>query len=288
MPHASDRYGHDVLSTPRRTTPAPPPEAPADRGLVVEDVETGWCGAVVRCEKTAGGGVVDLEDRKGRVRTFPLGPGFLVEGRPVRLVMPARRPAAPAAPARSASGSRVVQGARARVARGSRIWVEGRHDAELVEKVWGHDLRVEGVVVEQLDGADHLAERLRAFAPGPGRRVGVLLDHMVEGTKEARIAREAVPRAQADHVLVIGHPYIDVWQAIRPERVGLKAWPHVPRGTDIKVGSLAALGLPHATREDIGLGWQKILARVRAIGDLDPGLSGRVEELIDFVTAPEA
>ena len=30
---------------------------------------------------------------------------------------------------------------RARVARASRIFVEGRHDAELVEKVWGDDLR---------------------------------------------------------------------------------------------------------------------------------------------------
>ena len=53
--------------------------------------------------------------------------------------------AGPAARTRTASGSRAVAGTRARVARGSRIWVEGRHDAELVEHVWGDDLRVEGV-----------------------------------------------------------------------------------------------------------------------------------------------
>ena len=46
--------------------------------------------------------------------------------------------------------------ARAAVARASRIYVEGRHDAELVEKIWGDDLRVVGVVVEYLEGVDDL------------------------------------------------------------------------------------------------------------------------------------
>ena len=56
-------------------------------------------------------------------------------------------------------------GAKAHVARASRIWVEGVHDAELVERVWGDDLRIEGIVVERLDGADHLADEVRAFGP---------------------------------------------------------------------------------------------------------------------------
>ena len=55
-----------------------------------------------------------------------------------------------------------MPGTKARVARASRIFVEGRHDAELVEKVWGDDLRVEGVVVEYIEGVDDLAEHLRA------------------------------------------------------------------------------------------------------------------------------
>lgn len=49
----------------------------------------------------------------------------------------------------------------------SRIYVEGVHDAALVEKVWGHDLRVEGVVVEYLEGIDHLPSVVEEFGPAP-------------------------------------------------------------------------------------------------------------------------
>ena len=75
-----------------------------------------------------------------------------------------------------------MSGRRARVARASRIYVEGRHDAELVEKVWGDDLRIEGVVVEYLEGVDDLPGIVNRFQPGPGRRLGVLVDHLVEGS----------------------------------------------------------------------------------------------------------
>jgi hypothetical protein len=285
--HRPDRYGDDVLSRDphARRRPATRDE-PAVLGLVVEEVETGWCGAVVGVERSGGMRVVTLEDRRGRRRTFPLGPGFWVDGRPVRLVPPP--PAAPARPqvARTASGSRAVPGgAPARVARASRIWVEGRHDAELVEKVWGDDLRGEGVVVELLDGVDNLAAALREFGPRPGRRAGVLVDHLVPGTKEARIA-DAVRRGPGGaHVLVLGHPYVDVWQAVRPERLGLTAWPVVPRGQDVKVGTLRALGWPAASQGDVAAGWQRILRAVRDYRDLEPSLLGRVEELVDFVTA---
>jgi hypothetical protein len=175
------------------------------------------------------------------------------------------------------------------VARGSRIWVEGRHDAELVEKVWGDDLRVEGVVVEGLEGVDHLAEQLAAFRPGPGRRIGVLVDHLVSGTKEERLVAEAlraVPGAR-QHVLVVGHPFVDVWQAVRPRRLGIAAWPVVPRGRPWKEGVLEGLGWPHATQADVARGWRRILASVETLADLEPTLSGRVEHLIDFVTGDE-
>ena len=65
-----------------------------------------------------------------------------------------------------------MAGARARVAREGRIYVEGKHDAELVEKVWGHDLRIEGVVVEPLHGVDDLPAIVRDFRPAAGRRRG--------------------------------------------------------------------------------------------------------------------
>lgn len=281
-----DRYAGDVLAARRR--PVAVEEVPAEPGLVVEEVTTGWCGAVLRCEKAGGMHVVVLEDRRLRTRTFPLGPDFLLEGRPVTLVRP-RAPVAPAVPARTASGSVAVTGARARVARASRILVEGVHDAELVERVWGADLRVEGVVVQPLHGVDDLAVALREFRPGPGRRVGVLVDHLVAGSKEWREA-EAVSRSAAlrDHVLVVGHPYVDVWQAVRPQRVGLDAWPVVPRGRPWKEGVLAHLGWPHATPVDVGRGWGRILGTVRSWTDLEPELLGRVEELIDFVTGDDA
>lgn len=290
----TDRYGSDVLSGTGSAHHRRPPtsvEVPAEHGLVVEDVQSGWVGAVVRVEKAGGVHLVVLEDRVGRTRSFRLGPGFLIDGRPVRLVPPVatNRPTAAGAHGaerlRSASGSVYVTNAKARVARGSRIWVEGKHDAELVEKVWGHDLRIEGVVVELLDGADHLVERVREFGPGPGRRLGILVDHLVPGSKESRIANEVMHSAGArEHVLILGHPYVDVWQAVKPARVGLERWPDIPRGTDIKVGSLRALGLPADSQADIAEGWQKILARVRSYADVEPTLSGRIEELIDWVT----
>jgi len=259
------------------------PEVPAEPGLVVEDVETGWVGAVLRTEKSGGVHLVVLEDRRGKVRSFPLGPGFWIDGAPVRLVAPAV--AGPGRATRTASGSVAVHGSRARTARASRILVEGRHDAELVEKVWGDDLRVEGVVVEMLDGVDDLAAAVRAMSPGPGRRLGVLVDHLVAGSKEWREA-EAVARLGdiGDHVLVVGHPFVDVWQAVRPQRLGLELWPRIPRGTPWKEGVLAALGWPHATQADVAAGWRRILGAVRDWTDLEPALLGRVEELIDFVT----
>jgi hypothetical protein len=224
-----------------------------------------------------------LEDRHGSRRLFPLEPGaFLIDGRPVTLVRPAANAGQRAEPRRSASGSRYVDGARARVARGSRIWVEGLHDAELVERVWGHDLRVEGVVVEPLHGADDLAALLADFAPAPRRRVGVLLDHLVPGTKESRIADDVTARF-APHVEVSGHPYVDIWAAVKPAAVGIKAWPVVPHGQPWKLGVMAALGWQGSERD----AWRRILGCVDSYADLEPALLGRVEQLIDFVTSPE-
>ena len=273
-----DRYGHDVLSGDwkRSSRPAPTP-TDAVRDLVVEEARTGFTGAVVRVEA----GTVELEDWKGRVRAFPLGGSFLIDGAPVALRVPR---ATPQGRARTASGSFAVDGARARVARESRIFVEGRHDAELVEKVWGSDLRVEGVVVEYLEGVDHLAEVLAEFRPTATRRVGVLVDHLVPGSKESRIAESIARGPSGAHVLGVGHPFVDVWQAVRTGRLGLEAWPTVPRSVEWKHGICEHLGWPHDDQADIAAAWQRILGRVRTFGDLEPALLGRVEQLIDFVT----
>jgi hypothetical protein len=281
----ADRYGADVLaSNPHQPPKARSVECQAEAGLVVEDPQSGYVGAIVRVE----GGRVELEDRQGRTRVFPLGPGFWVDGRPVILTAPARA-AAPGSTAaqRTASGSVKVVGAKARVALAGRIYVEGRHDAELVEQVWGDDLRIEGVVVEYLGGVDDLADIVADFRPGPGRRLGVLVDHLVPGSKEARIA-EAVRRGPGGaHTLVVGHPYVDIWQAVKPARVSLAAWPQIPRSIEWKAGICQALGWPHRNQADIARAWQRIRGSVRDWTDLEPELIGRVEELIDFVTSAE-
>ena len=251
---------------------------------MVEEVTTDWCGEIVAVDRDLD--TVTLEDRRGKRRTFPLGPGFLLEGRPV-VLDPAGAPGCPgqAHPHRVGLGRRRTA-RKARVARASRIFVEGRHDAELVEKVWGDDLRIEGVVVEYLGGVDDLSEHLRDFKPGPERRVGVLVDHLVPGSKESRIAqgiaRVGRRQARADRRPPV-HRHL---AAVKPERLGFERWPDVPRTIEWKNGVCQQLGWPHRDQADIARAWQHILGGVASFPDLEPALLGRVEELIDFVTSP--
>ncbi len=280
-PTPGDRYGSDVLNSdwraPRRGRAI---EIETEVGLVVEEVTTDWCGEIVAIDRDLH--TVTLEDRRQKRRTFPLGPGFLLEGAPVILTPPSRQ--GPTAKTHTASGSVAVPGSRARVARASRIFVEGRHDAELVEKVWGDDLRIEGVVVEYLEGIDDLAEHLADFRPGPERRVGVLVDHLVAGSKESRIAQSVARGPLGRHVLIVGHPFVDIWQAVRPDRLGMKSWPTIPRTIEWKHGVCQHRGWPHRDQADIARAWKHILSKVSSYADLEPALLGRVEELIDFVT----
>ncbi|MGW5521777.1 DUF3097 domain-containing protein [Gordonia sp. NPDC003950] len=271
----NDRYGRDVLSSPRRAAPRVP-EVAAERDLVVEDAASGFCGAVVGHEKSYAGDLVRLEDRHGRTRVFLMHPAaFLIDGKPVTLVRPRGR--GPVAATRTASGSRVAPTTRARRARASRIFVEGVHDATLVERVWGADLRAEGVVVVGLDGLDNLDAVLEEFGPAAHRRAGVLVDHLVAGSKEERLTTDV-----GEHVLVCGHPFIDVWEAVKPASVGIATWPRVPRGEDWKTGICTRLGW--GTTQD---GWRRVLGAVSGYKDLEVDLLRPVEELIDFVTAAD-
>ncbi len=246
------------------------PVVQAEPGLVVECAESGFCGAVVGFEH----GAVTLEDRHGKRRHFPLEPAaFLVEGEIATLV----RPVVKRTRQITASGSVALGQQRAKVAKASRIWVEGLHDAALIEKIWGDDLRAEAIVVEPMHGADELAGLVREFEPGPQRRLGVLLDHLVAGTKETRLASTV----DSDHVLIAGHPYVDVWQAVKPARLGIAAWPVVPRGQPWKDGICAALGVG-----DTDSFWPRLLSRVDSYRDVETPLVHSVERLIDFVTAP--
>jgi Protein of unknown function (DUF3097) len=253
---------------PRRAAARPVVEAAA--GLVVMHRGSRTRGVIASCNAEA----VTVTTPTGGERIFRLLPeGFVVDGAIVNLVAPKRK--APAGPAkRTASGSvAAATPARARVARASRIWVEGIHDAELVEKVWGDDLREAGIVVERLDGIDDLVEEVRDFGPGPDRRLGILVDHLVPGSKEWRLA-EAV---KGPFVTVTGTPYIDVWQAVRPRTVGIDAWPNVPRGEEWKAGVCRRLGWTDVP----GMAWKRILGSVRTFADLEPAVVGAIEELFD-------
>lgn len=260
-------------------------DAPRRRGLARRDlfvqlgmqlthVGSGTSGTVVRFSE---GQIIVLRDATGRDHRWKPVDGFFAhEGTPAVLRAAAPKPAQ-IVQGTTASGSVDVGPLPARMARAGRIWVEGIHDAELIERVWGDDLRYEGVVVEQLEGADDLATRVRSFAPRDGRRLGVLLDHLVTGSKESRIAAEV----RDPNVLIVGHPYVDIWQAIKPSAVGIEAWPTVPMGQPWKQGIIAALGV----NVDPPQFWKQLLGRVESWSDLETPLVTSVEQMIDFVTA---
>ncbi len=260
----------DELEQQRRSAVAA--EVEATFGLVVEDRASLFCGDVVACSAEA----VTLRDRHGMRREFRLkAAGFLHQGRPVTLVRP--RPVAKGthAPQVTNSGS-LATGASpaAKVARASRIWVEGRHDAELVEHVWGDDLRELGIVVEPVHGIDDLVALVGEFRPGPQRRLGVLVDHLVAGSKESRLAATVTD----PNVLITGHPFVDVWAGVWPRVLGRTSWPEVPKGVPWKEGLCAALGT------DLHTFWPRLRNRVGSYVDLRPELVGAVERPIDFVS----
>jgi hypothetical protein len=262
------------LDAPSLRGPNSYPKIAAKPGLKVVQRGADVAGVIVSYAK----GFVTIRDGAGRDHPVRMRDGaFNVEGKQVTLVAP--KASAPKAPTRTASGSVSVGDAPARVARASRILVEGAHDAELVERVWGDDLRVEGIVVELLQGADNLVEVVTRFGPRPGRRLGILLDHLVDGSKETRIAEQV---NHAD-VLVRGHPFIDVWAAIRPAAAGIERWPEIPKGQPWKDGICQALGV---APDQAPRFWKQLLGKVNSFADLEAPLVGAVEALIDFVTVP--
>lgn len=220
---------------------------------------------------------VALVDRWGTKQLFrALDGAFTHEGR--RVALRSRAATDTASRRWTASGSVSAPETRASVATPSRIWVEGLHDAELVEKVWGDDLRAAAVVVEPMHGADDLVAAVERFHPGPERRLGVLLDHLVPGSKEARLAAAV----DDQWVLVCGHPFVDVWAAVDPVVLGLTRWPEIAPGQPWKESVIDALGIRAAPGEF----WGSLLDRIGSYRDLSTPLVQAVEQLIDFVAEP--
>ncbi len=264
------------IDGPRRQVPVYP-TIEARRGVMLQHRDTGLVGVIIDFNPPR----LTLRDSDGRDHVLRYAAGAVranVGGTTVAVSLRSPGPAS-SPPGITASGSVDPGSVPARIARASRIWVEGVHDAELVEKIWGDDLRAEGVVVQPLDGADDLAEKVRVFRPGPRRRLGVLLDHLIDGTKETLIAADA----SNPNVLITGHPFVDIWQAVKPSVVGIDAWPIIPKGQPWKQGVLDALGYRGTTAQF----WKMLLGRVESWTDLEPPLLGAVEELIDFVAPPE-
>jgi hypothetical protein len=261
-------YERDILDEFAAAKQAPRyPSIEIGQGLLVEDRISGFTGDVVGWNHEA----IRVRDRNNVVRNFTWKPGgFLLEGQPVTLVRPEPRHE-PSTSRITNSGSIAGNGS-PRVARASRIWVEGEHDAELVEHVWGDDLRDLGIVVEPMHGADDLVAAVAEFRPGPSRRLAIILDHLVTGSKETRLASGVTD----PHVLITGHPFVDVWAGIRPRVLGIERWPDVPKGQPWKQGVCEALGVRLETF------WPALRNRVSTYADLEPELVGAVERAIDF------
>ena len=73
-------------------------------------------------------------------------------------------------------------------------------------------------------------------------------------------------------------------EAVKPAVLGIGDWPAIPPGTPWKDGVLRALGWP----PDTAAAWRRILGSVTSYADLEPAFLGQVEELMDFVTAPDS
>lgn len=250
------------------------PEVEGRIGMTVEVANGGFVGALTAITPRE----VTLTDRRGRQRHFPRTDGsFIVDEVRVTLLPPQTTPSGSPSPKLTPSGSVAVT-QQAQTAKPSRIYVEGIHDAELIEKVWGDDLRACGVVVEPMHGADDLSAHVTRFNPSPTRRLAVLLDHLTVGTKEFRL------QADISHpdVLIVGHPFVDILAAVKPERLGLDAWPDVPKSEEYKQGLATRLG--YSSVNDL---FRAVYAAVSNWHDFDQSLIQSVEKALDFVTQPD-
>lgn len=261
----------DVLDPRNDVIAAGPPQRSVTPTDEVVHRATGARGTVEKWHRDW----VVLRLRGGSTRRVNnLAGGFSMHGETFSLTGVSRTPTSTAV-RRTASGSIAAPDSGAKVARASRLWVEGDHDARLIERVWGDDLRDAAIVVEPLGGIDDLDAAVARFGPGPQARLAVLVDHLVPGTKEWRLTENQRSGASPD-VTVVGHPFVDVWQCVRPGAVGITSWPEVPKGEDWKTGICRRLGW--GTPQD---GWRRILASVDSFSDLDPTLVGAVELALD-------
>ena len=271
--YAGRRAGGRPAAAPRRSPGSRPSPTWSSRTPRPASAAR-WCAA----RRRPAACTVTLEDRHGRHRVFPLGPGFLVDGRPVALVR-----AAPAARGGAAPAYGLGLGRRARRAgpgrprrpdlrRGPARRRAGREGVGRRPARRGRRRRAPR---RHRRPAGRRA-RLRARAGPPARRARRPPGARQQGVPAGRAGR------CSPHVRVVGHPYVDVWQAVRPAAPRHRGLAGGPARHAVEGGRLRRRSAGRSTRPPPGAASS---ARSRRTPTWSPSLLGRVEELIDFVTA---
>ena len=213
----------------------------AELGAVVEEVTTDWCGEIVAVDRDLH--TLTLEDRRGKRRTFPLGPGFLLEGRPVILAAPVR-----------GGGPGEADAYGVRLGRRPRRQGPGRPgQPDLRRGPARRRAGREGLGRRPADrgrgrGVPRRRRRPRpttcaTSGPAPSAGSACSSTTWCAGSKESRIAQRIAKSPVGKHVLIVGHPFIDIWAAVKPERLGLQRWPDVPAQHRVEEGRLPAARL---------------------------------------------
>ena len=240
----ADRYGADVLAAGWRDAGRRAvPRVAATPELVVEIAGDGFCGAVTGIQS----GHVELEDRLGRRRLFPLGGGFLIDGQAVVLRGAEGRGIRPAPHrlriVRRRDCSR-PRGPRLADPRGGTPRRRARREG-VGRMICGS----KGVVVEFLQGVDLLDD---AAAPPsrPGRLPALRGARRPSRAGVEGVARRRCGRARTAwkaHVRIVGHPFVDVWQCVTPRALGIaKPGRTIPRGIGLEDRDLSvALSAGH-------------------------------------------
>ena len=120
--------------------------------------------------------------------------------------------------------------------------------------------------------------RSREFGPGPGRRLGVLVDHLVPGSKESRIV------AGVDLAVRAGHRP-PVRRRLAGGQAGRGRHPGVaggPAGPAVEGGRLRGRSASPSRPTCGGGSWP----RCDSYQDVETPLINSMERLIDFVTEP--
>ena len=196
----------------------------------------GFCGDIVTITAEA----VTLRDRQGQHRQFRYKPGgFLIDGKPVTLVRAGPRSQRRPAGDQQRLGRRPPAGAAQR-RHGQPDLGRGQATTPSWSSTCGATTCASwGSSSSRCTASTTWSAWSAEFAPSPAAPA------RGAGRPPRRRLEGGAPRRQVrgPDVLVTGHPFVDVWAGVRPQVIGLDAWPDVPRGVEWKEGMCDALGV---------------------------------------------